>query len=258
MAWYDSAWKRRAPIAVDLHAGAGTVEIEATIPADWPAFWDHVMTNGNDIRVTDGTGALLTYQLDSWNHSNKAGKIQVDNWVSPNVTAATNIWVYWDNDSDPSSAASSFSFGGTPKNAYIEIGAPGTGSELVITARPEPAGSQNPRLEFSKTPNEIQHVWWNLLPVLLKRRTPGNGSRLLEEIETATYTVTHSDGTDTTSAMAITGDMRTLHPAWIRTPIQGGSSTANYVLTLQVTTTGPRTLNFHCTFKVQTIKAPTP
>jgi len=258
MAWFDTSWNRRAPAAVDLHAGAGTVDIKVTIPPDMPSFWDHVMSNGNDVRVTDGVGNLLTFQLDSWNYSNKTGIIEIDAWASPNVTAATNIWIYWDNDNDPASGAGSFTIDPSFKTGYIEIGNPGSGSEYVINAKPEPVGATNSRLNLAKTAAEIQHIWWNLLPVLMKRRTAGAGSLLLEEVETATYTVKHSDTTDTTAAMGITGSMRTLHPAWVMTPIQGGSSTANYVITLTVTTTAGRTLNFHTTIKVRDIAAPTP
>ena len=242
---------------VDLHAGAGTVDVSATIPPDWPAFWDNVMSTNADIRVTDAAGVLLTYQITSWNYGNKAGVIEVDGWVSPNVTAGSVLWVYWDNPNGPSSGAGSFSVS-SAKTGTIQIGSPGSGSEYVINARPEAAGSDNAQVILAKTPTEIQHIWWNLRPVMMKRRKSGEGSRLLEELETATYTVTHSDGSDTSSAMAIAGDIRALHPAWVRTPIQAGTDTANYVVTLKVTTTENRTLHFHTTIKVRTIDAPTP
>jgi len=259
MSWFDAAWKRRAPMIVDLHAGSGTIDITMAIPsaAEWPAFWNNVMSNGNDVRVTDGTGTLLTYQLNSWDYSAKTGNIQVDGWESSNPAATHQIWIYWDNDADPSSAAGTFSVSGE-KTGYVEIGNPGSGSEYVINARPEPTGATQSTVTISKTAAEIQNVWWNLLPAMMKRRVPSKGSKLLEEIETVTYTVKHSDGTNTTSSMGITGSIRTLHPAWVVTPIQGGSSTANYVITLTVTTTSGRTLNFHCTVKVRDISAPTP
>lgn len=256
MTWFDADWYRRAPITVDLHAGSGTIDINAPIPADWPAFWDNVMTSGDDVRVVDGYGTLLTYQLNAWNHATKTGSIQVDNWTSANPAATQQIWVYWDNPNGPASAAGSFTVSAA-KTGSIEIGNPGSGSEFTLPARPEKPGADNSEIILAKTPSEIQHVWWNLLPVLMKRRTKANGSGLLEEVETATYTVTRSDGTDMTATMAITGQIRTLHPAWVRTPIQGGADGSNYVITLTITTTSTRTLNFHCTFKVRTIDAPT-
>ena len=242
---------------VDLHAGAGTVAVSAPIPPDWPAFWANVMSTNAAIRVTAAAGVLLTYQITSWNYGNKAGVIEVDGWVSPNVTAGSVLWVYWDNPNGPSSGAGSFSVS-SAKTGTIQIGSPGSGSEYVINARPEAAGSDNAQVILAKTPTEIQHIWWNLLPVMMKRRMSGEGSRLLEELETATYTVTHSDGSDTSSAMAIAGDIRALHPAWVRTPIQAGTDAANYVVTLKVTTTENRTLHFHTTIKVRTIDAPPP
>ena len=260
MSWFDAAWYRRAPITVDLHsAGAGTaIDITAAIPSDWPAFWDNVMSTGADVRVTDGAGAPLTYQLDSWDYANRTGNIQVDDWTSAAPAATQQVWVYWDNPNGPSSAAGSFTVGGQAKTGSIEVGNPGSGSEYVLPAKPEKAGADTSQIILAKTPSEIQHVWWNLLPAMIKRRTKYNGSSLLEEIESVTYTVTHSDGTNTTSAMGITADIRTLHPAWVKTPIQAGSDTANYVVTLTATTSTGRTLNFHCTFKVRTIDAPTP
>ena len=259
MTWYDAAWRRRAPITVDLHGGAGDVDVSATIPPDFPAFWDNVMANGNDVRVTDTKGVALDFKLTSWNATNKTGVIEIDDWASGNVTAAATVHLYWDNPNGPSSGQATFTIAGSGvKDGFIELGAPGSGSEYVIMAKPEAPGATNAEVVLSKTAAEVQHIWWNVLPALLKRRTSGNGSRLLEEIETATYSVKHSDGSDTTSAMAITADMRMLHPAWIRTPVQAGSSTANYVVTLTVTTTAPRTLNFHTTIKVRDISAPTP
>ena len=242
---------------VDLHAGAGTVDVSATIPPDWPAFWENVMSTNADVHITDAGGGPVTYQITGWNYGNKAGVIEVDGWVSPNVTAGSVLWVYWDNPNGPSSGAGSFSVS-SAKTGTIQIGSPGSGSEYVINARPEAAGSDNAQVILAKTPTEIQHIWWNLLPVMMKRRMSGEGSRLLEELETATYTVTHSDGSDTSSAMAIAGDIRALHPAWVRTPIQAGTDTSNYVVTLKVTTTENRTLHFHTTIKVRTIDAPTP
>jgi hypothetical protein len=236
------------------------VDISAAIPPDWPSFWDHVDSAGNEIRITDGAGVLLTHQIDSWNYAAKTGTIEIDNYDSPNVAAAIIIWIYWDNDSNPASGAGSFTISTSPapRTGTIEIGNPGSGSEYVINARPEPSGATNSRNILAKTASEIQHIWWNLFPILMKRRTAGAGSLLLEEMETATYTVTHSDGTNTSAAMGITGSMRSLHPAWVLTPVQAGTDTANYVVALTVTTTAGRTLNFHTTIKVRDIDAPTP
>jgi hypothetical protein len=255
MTWYDKDWQRRAPITIDLHGGTGTIEVDTIIPREFPAFWGHVLNSGNDVRIVDASGVLLTYKLVGFDVPTRAGNIEIDNWLAPNVTRAVTAWLYWDNAA-AASAASTFTIGLSPKTGIIEVGSPGTGSEHVVVARAEQAGADNSETVLSKHPDDITHIWWNCSPALLKRRTAEQESLLHEEIESATYTVLNAAGA-VVGAMIDAGSMRTMHPGWVRTTIQDGVDDTNYVAKLTVSTTLGRTLTFHASIKVRIIHAPT-
>jgi hypothetical protein len=254
MTWYDKDWNRRAAILVDNHAGSSQIDIDAALPSDWPNFWDNVQTNGEDVRVTDGAGTALTYQLVSFNSTTKVGNVQVDDYSAPSSTAGVVVWIYWDN-ANAADAQGSFT-ASTPKSGYVALGQPGSGSEYVINGLPEAAGVDNSRTILSKHPDEVIHVWWNLTPSLLKRRVQNEESLLLEEVDTATYSVLN-DQDVAQAGMIDTTSVRALHPGWVRTTIQAGADDTNYVAKLTVKTTELRTLTFHATVKVRTIHAPT-
>lgn len=256
MTWFNKDWNRRVPITVDLHGGSGTIDIDTALPPDWPNFWDNVHpAAGNDIRMADGSGAPLTYKILNWNHANRTGDVIVNNWAAPNVSRSVLAWLYWDNPGAPAGGAQ-FTPSGPSASGIIEIGSPGTGSESIVIGRREAPGADNSRTIISKHPDDITHIWWNVLPALMKRRVAAAESLLLEEVESATYTVLNTQDVDQIP-MIETNTMRSLHPGWIRTTIKGGADDTNYVAKLTVGTTLARTLTFHATLKVRKIHAPT-
>lgn len=255
MTWFNKDWNRRVPITVDLHGGSGTIDIDTAIPPDWPNFWDNVqVAAGADIRMADGAGTPLTYKIVGWNHATHTASVEVDNWAAPNVSRNVQAWLYWDNP-NASAAGSVFTKSGAqPGN--IEIGSPGTGSESIVVGRREAPGADNSRTIISKHPDDITHIWWNILPALMKRRVANQESLLLEEVESATYEVLNTSDV-AQAGMIVTSTMRALHPGWIRTTIKAGADDTNYVAKLTVGTTLGRKLTFHATVKVRKIHAPT-
>jgi hypothetical protein len=255
MTWFDKDWNRRVPITVDLHGGSGTIDIDINLAQAGPNFWDNVqVAAGNDIRMADGAGTALTYKIINWNHANRTGNVIVDNWVAPNVTRNAQAWLYWDNAA-AASAVSVFS-PTAAKPGIIVIGSPGTGSESIVIGRREAPGADNSRTIISKHPDDITHIWWNVLPALMKRRVAEAESLLLEEVESATYEVLNTSDV-AQAGMIETDKMRSLHPGWIRTTIKDGADDTNYVAKLTVGTTLGRKLTFHATLKVRKIHAPT-
>lgn len=254
MSWYNSDWKRRAAILIDNHAGATPIDVTATIPTDWPAFWDTVLTTGNDIRVTAADGiTLLPFDTDAFNATTKVGVIEIDNYAVPSTAAGVQAYVYWDHDTAPNGRTPFVP--SSPKEGYIEIGKPGSGSEPVIVAAPVQAGSDTPAAVIPKTPAEEIQVWFNLLPAMQKRRTPNQKSFLFEGVDTVTYQVLNSSSV-AQAGMIDTATVRTMHPGWVRVLVKAGADNTNYVLELSVGTTGLRTLRFYATIKVRTITPP--
>jgi hypothetical protein len=256
MTWFDKDWNRRAPVTVDLHLGSGTVDLDIDLALAGPNFWDNVqVAAGNDIRMADGSGAPLTYKILNWNHATRTGNVIVNNWEAPNVSRNVQAWLYWDN-SNASAGGSVFTPAGLAADGIIEIGSPGTGSESIVVGRREAPGADNSRTVISKHPDDITHIWWNVLPALMKRRVAEAESLLLEEVESATYAVLNTSDV-AQGGMIETNTMRSLHPGWIRTTIKDGADDTNYVAKLTVGTTLGRKLTFHATVKVRKIHAPT-
>jgi len=137
-----------------------------------------------------------------------------------------------------SSAAGSFTIGGSPKTGTLEVTVPGSGSDYVIPCRPETPGATVPRAEVGKQVAEELHVWWDLGRALTKRGKRYNNSRLLEEIESAELVVNTGGGSAVTS-MVDNDENRIVHPHYIRTTVKAGTTATNYLLTLTVTGSSP-------------------
>ena len=70
-----------------------------------------------------------------------------------------------------------------------------------------------------------------------------------------TYDVLDANGASVAAMVDVTS-VRMMHPGWVRVLVKQGSDDTNYILQLQVTTTGLRTLRFHAAIKVRTISPP--
>ena len=118
MSWYSSNWSHRQAIVIDNLTGAGTIDVTASLPADFDPFWDNVLVSGNDIRVTLADGkTLATYDVDAFNAVNRAGIIEVDNLTATSSDAMLVLWLYWGNPA-ASSATTTFT-PSAPKTGYI-------------------------------------------------------------------------------------------------------------------------------------------
>ena len=254
MSWYDSDYKHRAAISIDNHGGTNTIEVTATIPTDWPQFWDVVLSSGNDVVVTLKDGVTVsTFKLSAWDYAANTGTIQIDNFAASTTAGALSCWVYW-GKTGASSLQSSFTHGGTPKTGHIEVSTPGTGSAPVIACRPEAPGATEPRSEISKASTEDVFVWWDLSRVLTQRRIPYNNSRAAENIDNARYLVQRAGST--VSAMSDDASIRQVGNL-IRTTIKGGTSGQNSVAILTIVTDAGRVLDFRCAIRVSDVTEPT-
>ena len=254
MSWNDSNYAYRAPFTVNNHsAQTAASDILITVPGDWPEFWDNVLESGNDIRVTRQDGITAeTFGLGSFNKANRVATIQIQDKSlvdldSAAAVAAVSGWIYWGYPNADSSGQTAFT-PNSPMTGTIVVGTPGSGSQRVVTCRPEAPGSTTPRTEIGKMAGEEIHLWWDPSGVLATRRTPYQNSRAFEEIHNVTYRV--DDGGNPQSGM-IDSDVRIAGPAYVRTVLKAGSSGSIYVAVLLVELTEGRKLEFRCTVRVQ-------
>lgn len=255
MSWFDDNYTHRAAVAI-ANGNDSTVDVTIILPTDWPLFWDSVLSTGYDLRVVNSDGiTALDFHRAAWNYSAKTGTINIDNATIGAVNGATVVWIYWGYAS-ASDASSSFTLANTAKTGTIEVGTPGGGSQLLVKAQAQSAGATSPRTEITKASAEVLFLWWDLSSVLSRRTTPHEGSRLLEEIETATYDVITGQSS-TLGAMGALSSIRVVHPFYVRTTIQAGASGTNYYSKLSVTTTGGRTLDFRVGIRVKDVIEPT-
>ena len=257
MSWFDSAYTYRAPLLVDNHASSATAsDVEIVIPKEWPEFWDVVLANGNDVRVTSSDGVTLeTFDLESFNKTNRVGTIEIDDMdltdLGGSAAAVAGVvgWLYWGN-ADASSGETTFTINANAKKTgHISVGVPGSGTQRTVVCRPEAPGAANPRTEVSKMAGEEIHLWWDLSGVLARRRIPSQGSRAFEEIHNVTYRV--DDGGSAQSGLINVVDTRMAGSGFVRTTIKAGASGTNYVAVLLVELTEGRKLEFRCTIRVK-------
>jgi hypothetical protein len=254
MSWYDSDYRYRSAISIDNHGGTNTIEVTASIPTDWPQFWDVVLSSGNDVVVTLKDGITVsTFKLAAWDYAAKTGTIEIDNFAASTTAGALTCWLYW-GKAGASSLQSAFTHSTTPKTGHIEVVTPGTGSSPVIACRPEAPGATEPRNEISKASTEDIFVWWDLSKVLSRRRVPYNKSHEEETIDNVRYLVQR--GGSTVAAMSDDASIRQVGNM-IRTTIKGGTSGQNSVAILTVITDAGRVLDFRCAIRVSDVTEPT-
>ena len=254
MSWFDSDYKYRAAISIDNHGGTNSIEVTVTIPTDWPQFWDVVLSSGNDAVVTLKDGVTVsTFKLSAWDYAANTGTIQIDTFAASTTAAALTCWLYW-GKAGASSLQTAFSHTTTPRDGYIEVATPGTGSSPVVTCRPESPGATTPRSEISKASTEDIFLWWDVSKALARRRIPYNNSRAAENIDNAGYLVQRAGST--VAAMSDNASIRQVGNK-IRTTIKGGTSGQNSVAILTIVTDAGRVLDFRCAIRVGDVTEPT-
>ena len=255
MSWYHKDWKYRAPIMINNHSGAGQIDVTATVPGDWPLFWENVdaSNSGADVRVTLADGnTLATFDLESFNSTTKTCTVEINDMAVNNTDGAVVAWIYF-GATGKSSAETSFSVS-SAKTGFIEIGRPGSGSQRMITCRPERPGTAVASIDVHKHSAEILHLWWDLTGVISTRFIPNEGRRLLDEVESVNYQVTFG-GSEPQSAMIDTTQIRMVDPAYVRTTIKAGNSGSNYLAILTVNLTSGRKLDFRCRIVIKDVTA---
>ncbi len=235
MSWYSGALAYRVSVSIDNTAG--------TVAAhDWTVdlstlgdhYWDNSLSNGFDTVLTDADGVTkLSFERHTdWDHANKAGTLRVDGHSLPAV-ATCHAWLYYGDSTaavDPASTVTITS----AKSAYIHEADPRLAVPTIL-ARAELAGRTAPTPKLSKATTESRAVWWDLGPILQKRRSTHNGKLLLEELTYAGIEV--YDGAADQASMYDATETRILDGRYVVTLIKGGADSTDYTPRLTVGTT---------------------
>ena len=257
MGWMDKSWSKRAAVSVDNTSGAASIDIEIALSASWSEFWDFVQDDGDDIRITAGDGeTLLSFALDSWNYSNKAGTIQVDAYAGlPNAAqdATVQVFVYWGNDAAAAGTTSVTIL--NPKTGTVYRAKPGSGSYPVIKCRPPVLDRDETTHTVTKQTTETIRIWWDLRDMLATTRYPNQGSSVLEEIDYFTFNVVTGIDGDPAAALFDETKNYTAAPHFVSTLVKAGGDDSNYLMTLKVYTTEGRILDLRATLKVNDLAA---
>lgn len=258
MSWYKSGsdvWRFRRVISVENTSGTpgSPIDVEAALAADDDEFWTTIQADGDDIRVCSGDGrTLVTYDLNGWNHTNRAGTVEVDGWTPPSNKVSA-LFLYFGN---ATVAAATTTF--TPssaKSGYIELGAP---TQRVVRVAAERPGDTKARHQLTKGANESIYVDFDFSAVLERAFIPGFGRMVWEEIAYISSTTVEVAAADQ-AAMHVAANDRIVDGGRVRVWVTGGTSGTTYTVVCKIVTSRPgatpanRTLEARARLYVQNV-----
>lgn len=169
MSWYDSTYQKRVAISVPNAAGAGTADIDTTIPEDWDEFWSVVDAAGAHLRVTGPDGrTLVTYDVDkpgggAFSVASRSGRIRIDGATMVATANTTGLfWLYFDPDGTVADASSVVTMASI-LDGYIELGRP---TRRPVVVQQQPPGLVRPQTLDSKNSTAVEHYWLDVSQVL--------------------------------------------------------------------------------------------
>lgn len=248
MSWYKEPYQRRAAITVHNSGGAGTIDVDVVIPADWDEFWDEIDASGNELRVTSGDGyTLLAYSVDNgsggaFDKTGRNGRIRIDGASVP-ATADSIVlfWLYFDTSSNQGSGAVVTTIS-SPLTGYVERATP---SWMIYEAQPLRPGKTGPRETFGKTVADTISVWVDFTDFLEHRRNPYAKRMMFEEPFIAVITAEDSAGANAptlfTSSAARWVEVYGVRGRriYLRVTVTAGATATAYTIKVSVSTRVP-------------------
>tara|TARA_Y100000310_G_scaffold337545_1_gene424851 strand:+ start:865 stop:1629 length:765 start_codon:yes stop_codon:yes gene_type:complete len=246
--WYDTAWKERAPVSVDILGGAGSpalYDIQFTVPADWQRFWDNIKPDGFDVILTNADGDLLTFKRVSFTYASQALVLAVDNFSSQNNDSTNLIWIYW-NNSAATDLTSAFSPTST-KEAIIYLGQPS--NRVVGHSGINAQTTDSPSVIFGKTTVDDVNIWFNTGAYLSKRIDPQNKRLFFEAIRFCQVELYGKTGVPVT--LTCDESKTRFISGWTACRVAAGTDGQNYTIALNITTTLGQIFSLRCGLQVR-------
>ncbi len=237
MSWFKSGsdtFSFRSAIAVDgTGAGAGSINVQVTIPTDHALFWDNVQSDGDDVRFTQSDGITsLVYERTTWDYANKSAVFKITAFNLASAGDMGNLWMYFGN-ATVASVSSAYGGGALQTGRIIVSGI--VPNDLIA----EPGFSINDtsaRYDVQKTPGETVFVW--VRATLSTRDVLFNGYYYAEEIQYADVAADDANVTVAMSELRLFTDRTGF--AWLRVQISGGADLDTDTVRVTIGTTNSR------------------
>ena len=253
--WYNSAWKERAPVAINFNAGAGApppgasnIDWELSIPSTWSRFWDNILVSGFDVILTDAHNNLLTFRRRTYTHATQSLILEVDNMPAFD-NAMNGAWLYWNN---PAAAdAASVFVGAALKTGIVYIGGP---SGRVVQTIPSRPSSDTPSTVFQKTDGETVFIWFSLQGLFGPRIDASQKRKFLESIKYCNVFSYNAAGTHD-PARVVANSTRFIN-GWVAVQVTAGVNGTDYTVSLEIMTTEDQILTPRCLLQVRNLLPP--
>ena len=244
MAWYDKDWQYRAPLTYGNHSGANDPEGQLTIPRAMAKFWDNVLSNFADVRVTAADGVtLLAFNFTSatQSHANRDFTIQIDQtnhnvaslYGNTAASASVGAFLYWGNGTNGLSSGNNtgISITTTPKTVLVDLSAPSSSAvNYVLKCYKAEPDQLYPTHRIRKQVNDDVRIYWDLSDCVMKLSRRSQLSNRSEEIAYATALIYDQDGADTTSAMTVLNAIVIGSNYTVSMPIKAGTHEKRYII----------------------------
>ncbi|MAF25763.1 hypothetical protein CL634_09355 [bacterium] len=246
--WYDSGWKNRWPIALQIlgGSGAGHNDLQIEVPAQWDKFWDNIRSDLYDVILTGPDGhSLLDFKRLTVDLANRVLTLQVDYFAVHNADANSLIWLYFNNPDQASDLASVFT-GASVKPGEIFLGGPANN----VISRASGGGAQDqPQTSIVKSSNEELDVWISTRGLFSQRYDAFNNRSGLEDIRYVQIQVLARAGGDTPSMYD--EDLVRFVPGFIRARIKAGTAATDYTFVCNIVSTDANTFSIRSLIQIR-------
>lgn len=234
MAWYNSDFKSRYPVAINVLGGAETAgnhDVQIVVPKDWDSFWENIRPDGFDVVLTNAEGTQQTFQRVGYNYANRVLTLEAQNVAFLNRNSIALMYIYFNYPSQSSDLSGSFT-ASSAKIGTITLGRP---SAYAVGNLVQQQGNETPVATFQKTESEEIYIWFNVGTLLSKRISPYNERIDYEEIAYVKVESLNSAGSDDIARYS-EADTRFI-PSWCGAKFKAGSNNTSYTLNIIVVTT---------------------
>lgn len=240
MTWYDSAYKRRYPVTVDVTGGAessGTEDVSITFPSDWDDFWTNIRSDFNDVIITDSNGTLQSFHRATENFANRSLQINVDNVTFANRNSINIVYVYFNNPDEATDRSVAF-VPASPKTGKIFLAAP---SNRIVSQPIPKNGTTTPNSVFSKTSVDEVYIWFRVNSLLASRVSAYNDRLDFESVDYIKVQSLDSSSTNDTNRYI---ELNTaVIPGYIGVYVKGGTNATDYTVECRIQTVGTGPFN---------------
>lgn len=257
MAWYregSTIPTFRRSISLDSTSGAAAADATFTLPPTLAEFWEQIDNSGYELRVTNADGATkLTYQLNGFNKTNRAGSIEIDN-IAAGTAGVRQLFLYY-GMSGAVNGAGSFVFSAS-KPAQVYMGAP-LAVPTPIRWVPQRPSDTVPRESRTKAADEVIWLTFDFGDALQELLGSGDNQTQFEEIADVTYAVTEAGVTQ--AGMVSASSVRIIDGRYVQVQVNGGTDGTDYTVSVLARTTYPvgqtgRTLDARCLLVVTDVQ----